>query len=118
MDEIERETKVASMLAALGNETRLSLFRQLVRAGDDGMSVGAIRKRLAIPASTLQHHLSALVHAGLVHQTRAGREIRSVVDYRAVDGLIAYLTEECCADAARPGPHATHALRKIGETVG
>lgn len=105
------------MLAALGNETRLRLFRQLVRAGDDGMNVGAIRDRLSIPASTLQHHLGALVHAGLIRQTRKGREIKSAVAYEAVDDLIRYLTEECCADAAKPGPHKAHVLKELREPV-
>ena len=105
------------MLAALGNETRLRLFRQLVRAGDEGLNVGAIRDQLAIPASTLQHHLGALVHAGLIRQTRVGREIRSAVAYEAVNDLIQYLTEECCADAASPGRHKTHTLKVLGEPV-
>lgn len=117
MDTISRDCQVAAILAALGNETRLRLFRQLVRAGDAGLNVGDIRDRLAIPASTLQHHLGTLVHAGLVRQTRKGREIKSAIAYDAVDGLIQYLTEECCADAAAPGTHKTHALKQLGETV-
>ena len=94
------ETRVADQLAALGNETRLRLFRQLVRTGPEGLSVGALQTRLAIPASTLAHHLGALVSAGLVRQTRHGREVRSALAYEAMDNLIGYLTEACCADAS------------------
>ena len=94
------ETVAADQLAALGNETRLRLFRQLVRSGPEGLTVGALQTRLAIPASTLAHHLGALVSAGLVRQCRNGREVRSALDYGAMDNLIGYLTEACCADAA------------------
>ena len=98
------ETRAADQLAALGNETRLRLFRQLVRTGPEGLSVSALQDRLAIPASTLAHHLGALVSAGLVRQSRHGREVRSVLDYEVVSGLIGYLTEACCAESVA-GPH-------------
>lgn len=94
------ETRTADQLGALGNETRLRLFRVLVRAGTGGLNVGALQSRLAIPASTLAHHLGTLVSAGLVRQTRHGREVRSALDYEAMDNLICYLTEACCADAS------------------
>lgn len=93
------ERHAADQLGALGNETRLRLFRQLVRAGPEGLNVGTLQTRLAIPASTLAHHLGTLVSAGLVRQSRHGREIRSALDYEAMDNLIGYLTEACCADA-------------------
>jgi len=100
MTNSDQETKAALMLAALGSETRLRTFRTLVRAGPGGLGVGAIQARLAIPASTLQHHLGALVHAGLVVQQRHGRAVLSAVDYDAISGLVDYLTHECCADQA------------------
>lgn len=87
----------AKSLSALGHEARLSVFRLLIRAGDDGLNVGDIGRRLEIPASTLAHHLSALVDAGLVRQGRQGREIRNYANYDGMNDLIAYLTEECCA---------------------
>ena len=69
----------ADMLAALGSATRLQLFRLLVRAGPEGRTVGAVKQDMGIPASTLAHHLGALVQAGLVEQTKVGREVRSAV---------------------------------------
>ena len=98
------EGRAADQLGALGNETRLRLFRLLVRAGPEGLNVGALQDRLAIPASTLAHHLGALVSAGLVRQSRHGREVRSALDYEMVSGLIGYLTEACCAESVT-GPH-------------
>ena len=91
-----REDQVADGLAALGNRTRMRLFRLLVRAGEDGLNVGTLKRRLEIPASTLAHHLATLTRAGLVIQERQGREVISSADYDAINGLVAYLTEECC----------------------
>lgn len=91
-----REDQVADGLAALGNRTRMRLFRLLVRAGEDGLNVGTLKRRLEIPASTLTHHLATLTRAGLVIQERQGREVISSADYDAINRLVAYLTEECC----------------------
>lgn len=91
-----KQNVAAQSLAALGNETRLQLFRTLVRAGPDGANVGTLQQLLGIPGSTLAHHLGALARAGLVRQTRQGREVISSVDFPAMQGLIGYLTEECC----------------------
>ncbi len=70
------------------------------------MNVGEIGRHLSIPPSTLAHHLSALVDAGLVRQTRHGREIRNFADYDSMDRLVEFLTAECCAgvksEAAEP----------------
>ena len=62
--------KAAAQLEALGNPTRLKLYRALVRAGDEGMPVGSVQEKLAMPASTLSHHLKRLVDTGLVTQER------------------------------------------------
>lgn len=86
----------AKSLSALGHEARLSVFRLLVRAGEDGLNVGEIGRHLGLPPSTLAHHLSALVDAGLVRQSRHGREIRNYADYGAMDRLVDFLTAECC----------------------
>ena len=92
-----REQQAADSLAALGNRTRLRLYRFLVRAGDDGLNVGDLQRLLEVPPSTLAHHLAALARAGLVTQERRGREVISRADYPAMRGLIGYLTEQCCA---------------------
>ncbi len=94
----EQETRAALMLAALGNESRLRIYRLLVRAGNDGLNVGEIQERLRIPASTLSHHIAALRHTELIGQRREGRIINSFANYDNMDGLISYLTEECCID--------------------
>ena len=86
----------ARRLAALGNATRLALFRLLVRAGTGGMNIGEIQDRLGVPASTLAHHLRALAEAGVVTQEKRGREVINTANYAAMNGLVAYLTDECC----------------------
>jgi|SRR5687767_4424586 ArsR family transcriptional regulator len=89
--------EAAEGFAALGNRARLRLLRLLVRAGDDGMTVGDVGRRMDMPASTLAHHLAALVHAGLVIQEKRGREVICTANYRLIRGAAAYLTEACCA---------------------
>lgn len=90
----------ARALAALGHDARLSIFRLLVRAGDDGLRVGDIAAHLDLAPSTLAHHLSTLVAAGLVLQERRGREVYSRVDYPAMQEVVSFLTSECCAGVA------------------
>lgn len=96
------EQTAATALAALGHEARLKIFRLLVRAGDEGLSVGEIGTHLGVPASTLAHHLSALVTAGLVIQERQGRIIRNRIAFKRMRGLLAYLSDECCAGVVAP----------------
>ena len=90
------EDTAAARLEALGHGTRLSIYRLLVKAGDDGLIVGDIQKALGVPASTLSHHLAKLARVGLVSQGRRGREICCGVDYDEMRTLIGFLTEECC----------------------
>jgi ArsR family transcriptional regulator len=88
----------AKQLEALGNPTRLALFRELVQTGDTGLSVGEIQVRLKIPASTLTHHVARLVQCGLVDQRREGRILVCTSDYQAMNSLIGYLQENCCTE--------------------
>lgn len=90
------ETFAAARLEALGHPTRLAIYRLLVKAGQDGLIVGAIQKALDIPASTLSHHLAKLARVALVVQGRAGREICCCADYDEMRALLGYLTEQCC----------------------
>ncbi|MDQ1899188.1 metalloregulator ArsR/SmtB family transcription factor [Paracoccus sp. WLY502] len=92
----------ASRLAALGNPTRLRLYRLLVRAGDPGLSVGQIQEGLGIPASTLSHHCRALVQVELIQQERVGTSLICRTNYPVMRGLIDDLATECCADACAP----------------
>ena len=87
---------VARALAALGHEARLDIYRLLVRAGEEGLNVGDIGTHLKMPASTLAHHLSTLVSAGLVIQARRGREVVNRADYDAMRRTVGFLTDKCC----------------------
>ncbi len=95
-----KEQAAAEALAALGNRTRLRLFRLMVKAGHDGLNVGEIQERLNVPASTLAHHIAALAQAGLITQQRHGRETRCRAGYQRMQELLDYLGEECCAGLA------------------
>jgi ArsR family transcriptional regulator, arsenate/arsenite/antimonite-responsive transcriptional repressor len=90
---------VAKQLEALGNVTRLLLYRALVRAGHEGLPVGRLQEKLAIPASTLSHHLQRLLATGLVTQERQATTLICRANYETMNGLIGFLSEECCADA-------------------
>lgn len=91
--------KNASRLEALGNPTRLKVYRALVRAGDAGLPVGKLQQRLDLAASTLSHHLHRLILTGLVSQEREGTTLRCRANYPAMRRLIGFLSDECCADA-------------------
>src|SRR5210317_1969135 len=86
----------ALSLAALGHETRLTIFRLLVRAGNDGLNIGEIGDHLGMAASTLAYHLKTLVDAGLVTQERQGRQIINRVDFDVMHQTLSFLTAECC----------------------
>jgi protein-tyrosine-phosphatase/DNA-binding transcriptional ArsR family regulator len=92
------ETKTAAAaLAALAQETRLSLVRLLMARGPSGLAAGEIAARLAVAPSTLSFHLAALERVGLVAATRQGRSIRYAVRIAAFRSLLGFLTETCCA---------------------
>ncbi len=93
--------EAAEAFAALGSDVRLAILRALVRAGEAGLAVGALQQRLAIAASTLSHHLRALVQAGVLEQTRDGRTLICRARYDRIQGLAAFLVSECCADLAQ-----------------
>ena len=98
--------KAAKQLEALGSPTRLQAYRMLVRAGAAGLPVGRLRERLGIAASTLSHHLHLLILTGLVTQERQATTLICRANYAAMNGLLGYLSDECCADAvpARSAP--------------
>jgi ArsR family transcriptional regulator, arsenate/arsenite/antimonite-responsive transcriptional repressor len=98
----------AIQLEALGNPTRLQLYRTLVRAGDDGLPVGSIQTKLDIAASTLSHHLKRLVDTGLVTQERQATTLICRANYPSMQALVGYLVDECCADA-KCGPATAEA---------
>lgn len=90
----------ATKFAALGSEQRLMVLQTLVRAGDDGLTIGELGARCGITGSTLTHHLKILAAADLVTQTRQGRSIICAgADYAKVRALSDYLMKQCCADS-------------------
>ena len=86
-------------LGALAQEHRLTLFRLLVQAGDKGMSAGTIAETLGVPNSSLSFHLAQLRSAGLILQERQHRSLIYRANYPAMNALVAYLMENCCAGA-------------------
>lgn len=84
-------------LSSIAQEARLEIFRLLVQAGPEGLPAGNVGEILQIPASTLSFHLKELSHAGLIHSRQVSRFIYYSANYEAMDGLLAYLTENCCA---------------------
>lgn len=94
--EYMRQEDAAKRLTELGNTTRLSIYRYLVRVGHGGAPVGQIQKALGIPGSTLSHHISRLVSVGLIKQIRESRILHCVTQYDALKELIDFLQDECC----------------------
>ncbi|UCE87214.1 MAG: helix-turn-helix transcriptional regulator [Deltaproteobacteria bacterium] len=92
---MEKQTAIGA-LAALAHETRLDVFRRLVRGGPDGLAAGEVGEALGIPAATLSFHLKELKGAGLVRCERAGRSRIYSADLGAVRALVEFLTESCC----------------------
>ncbi|MFM0159899.1 ArsR/SmtB family transcription factor [Paraburkholderia sediminicola] len=88
---------VVRALGALAHESRLAIFRLLVVAGPDGMAAGEIAQQLGLSPSSLSFHLKDLSHAELVTPRQDGRFIIYSANFDAMTGLIAFLTENCCA---------------------
>jgi ArsR family transcriptional regulator len=98
--------QAVSALGALAQEHRLALFRLLVQAGGEGMAAGAIAEALGVPNSSLSFHLAQLSRAGLIRQERRSRSLIYSADYGAMNALLGYLMENCCAGAGCAGASA------------
>ena len=115
--------QVVTALAALGQETRLEVFRLLVQRGPNGVPAGTIAQALDLPPSSLTFHLQQLVHAGLITQRRLSRQIIYAVDIAAMNTMMGYLTENCCGgNAALCAPQckpekASAPVRKKGKAA-
>lgn len=90
----------AAHLEALGNPTRLKIYRALVRAGDAGMAVGKLQDRLKIAPSTLSHHIKTLMVVGLINQVRDATTLVCHANYDVMRGLVDFLVAECCSETA------------------
>jgi ArsR family transcriptional regulator len=89
----------AKILAELGHNTRLSIFRYLVKTGSEGAPVGQIQSKLGVPGSTLSHHINRLVSVGLIHQVRESRTLYCVPQFVVLKELIEFLLAECCSES-------------------
>ena len=90
----------AARLEALGNPTRLKIYRALVRAGEGGLSVGKLQTKLELAASTLSHHLKSLLAVGLISQERQATTLICRANYEIMHGIVEFLVAECCADVS------------------
>jgi DNA-binding transcriptional ArsR family regulator len=95
-----KTSQVIEALGALAHEYRLAIYRLLVEQGPQGLPAGAIGERVGLVPSSLTFHLQALQHAGLITQIRASRQLIYSADFSAMNDLVAYLTDKCCAAAA------------------
>jgi DNA-binding transcriptional ArsR family regulator len=96
LNTLSTEKTAVRALAALAQETRLAIYRLLVQQGPLGMSVGTIAARLELPNATLSFHLKELANAELIVALQEGRFIYYSANYPAMNGLIDFLTENCC----------------------
>ena len=109
------EHRAVLALGALAQETRLALYRLLVAEGPLGLPAGAIAERLGVAPSSLSFHLQQLLHAGLVTQRRAGRQLIYAAEYETMNALLAYLTENCCGRRQSRAPFCTPADLAVTE---
>ena len=93
--------EAASGFAAMGSEARLQVLRCLVRAGEQGVTVGQIQDRTGIAPSTLAHHLKFLTGAGVIDQERSGRVVTNRANYDRLQHLATFILSECCSDQLR-----------------
>ena len=111
--------QAVTALAALAQESRLEIYRYLVQAGQHGMPAGQIGEHFGLPGATLSFHLKSLKQAGLISYEREGRSLIYRADYATINGLLAYLTENCCGGTACGVPESLtlhgvcHVPRKV-----
>jgi len=99
--------RAVAALGALAQESRLAVFRLLVRRGPAGLPAGEISERVGVPPTTLSFHLAQLSHAGLVSSRRHGRSILYAANYPSMHDLMGFLLENCCQEGAGCAPPET-----------
>ncbi|WP_334118795.1 ArsR/SmtB family transcription factor [Limnobacter sp.] len=111
------ENDIIKALAALSHSSRLRVFRTLVVTGPAGLTPGQLCERLDIPAATMSFHLKELSNAGLVQPIRDGRNLIYSAQFAHMNGVIAYLTENCCeGQGCTPqGTPIQHEVEQIGK---
>jgi DNA-binding transcriptional ArsR family regulator len=95
---------VIAALSALAHEFRLAIYRLLIERGPEGLPAGAIGEKVGLVPSSLTFHLQALHRAGLIKQVRASRQLIYSADYPAMNELVGYLTDNCCATSGACAP--------------
>jgi len=95
-----KTSSVIESLGALAHEHRLAIYRLLVQRGPEGLPAGAIGQRIGLVPSSLTFHLQNLQRAGLITQRRDSRQLIYSADFTAMNGLVGYLTENCCGNGA------------------
>jgi ArsR family transcriptional regulator, arsenate/arsenite/antimonite-responsive transcriptional repressor len=115
-----RTPEVIGALGALAHEHRLAIFRLLVERGPAGLPAGRIAERIGLVPSSLTFHLQNLQRAGLIAQRRESRQLIYSADFTAMNHLVAYLTDNCCAESTaeccpveRPPKSAKPAARAV-----
>jgi len=91
-----KPAQVVKALAALAQPTRLAIYRLLVERGPEGVAAGRVAEKLKVAPATLSFHFKALSHAGLVESRQDGRFIYYAANFAVMNGMVAYLTENCC----------------------
>jgi DNA-binding transcriptional ArsR family regulator len=96
-----RNSDVVDALAALAHEYRLAIYRLLIERGPEGLPAGVIAERLKLAPSSLTFHLQQLQRVGLLTQERASRQLIYAADFTVMNGLVEFLTRNCCGDASQ-----------------
>ena len=98
-----RTAEAVKALAALAQDTRLAIYRLLVQQGPEGLPAGAVAERLDVPGATLSFHLKELSNAGMIESRQDGRFVYYSANYARMNGLLGYLSENCCQGEAATG---------------
>lgn len=108
-----KTTNVLIALAALAQDTRLAVYRLLVEHAPEGLPAGQVAERLEVPPASLSFHLKELTHAGLIVPRQDGRFVWYSADLDAMNGVVGYLTENCCRSSAVCDPKCAPKPRQI-----
>ena len=112
-----KPSNIVAALAALAQETRLATYRLLVEHAPDGLPAGQIAERLHIAPTSLSFHLKELTRAGLIVPTQDGRFVWYRADLDAMNGVVGYLTDNCCASSAVCDPKCAPKARAVAVAV-
>ena len=109
--------QILSALSALAQETRLSVYRLLVEHAPEGLTAGEVAEKLAVAPASLSFHLKELTRAGLIAPRPAGRFVWYSADLDAMNGVVGYLTENCCRSSAVCDPKCAPSPRQVAAVV-